>query len=82
MGAPEDRLLWTSTKCPFKRDVYLIESQIKRSKESQDPTLGVVFSEVSVERVFCLQIFFLTVFRFLPKVGMLFFNNNFLFIIA
>ena len=54
----------------------------KGCKERQEPTLGVVCSEVSVEREFCLQIFFLTVFRFLPKVGMLFFNNNFLFIIA
>ena len=49
LGAPEDRLLWTSTKCPFKRDVSHRKSN-KGSKESQEPTLGVVFSEVSVER--------------------------------
>ena len=36
LGAPEDRLLWTSTKCPFKRDVYLIESQIKGVKKARN----------------------------------------------
>ena len=36
LGAPEDRLLWTSTKCPFTRDVYLIEGQIKGVKKGRN----------------------------------------------